>query len=130
MKSELFYLALVTALTGLLWIPYILDRLMVRGLTDAVGYPENPKPQSPWAQRLMKAHTNAVENLVVFAPLVLLAQALGVASAAIATAAAVYFWARVVHALAYTFAIPWVRTLAFAVGFFAQATIAWQLLVR
>jgi uncharacterized MAPEG superfamily protein len=130
MKSELFYLALVTALTGVLWIPYILDRLMVRGLTDAVGYPENPKPQSPWAQRLMKAHTNAVENLVVFAPLVLLAQALGVASAAIATAAAVYFWARVVHALAYTFAIPWVRTLAFAVGFFAQATIAWQLLVR
>jgi uncharacterized MAPEG superfamily protein len=130
MKSELFYLALVTALTGVLWIPYILDRLMVRGLTDAVGYPENPKPQSPWAQRLMKAHTNAVENLVVFAPLVLLAQALGVASAAIATAAAVYFWARVVHALAYTFAIPWVRTLAFAVGFFAQAVIAWQLLVR
>jgi uncharacterized MAPEG superfamily protein len=130
MKTELFYLALVTALTGVLWIPYILDRLMVRGLADAVGYPENPKPQSPWAQRLMKAHTNAVENLVVFAPLVLLAQGLGVASAAIATAAAVYFWARVVHALAYTFAIPWVRTLAFAVGFFAQAVIAWQLLVR
>jgi len=130
MKTELFYLLLVTALTGVLWIPYILDRLMVRGLADAVGYPEHPKPQSPWAQRLMKAHTNAVENLVVFAPLVLLAQALGVASAAIATAAAVYFWARVVHALAYTFAIPWVRTLAFAVGFFAQAVIAWQLLVR
>jgi uncharacterized MAPEG superfamily protein len=130
MKTELFYLALVTALTGVLWVPYILDRLMVRGLADAVGYPENPKPQSPWAQRLMKAHANAVENLVVFAPLVLLAQALGVTSAAIATAAAVYFWARVVHALAYTFAIPWVRTLAFAVGFFAQAAIAWQLLVR
>jgi uncharacterized MAPEG superfamily protein len=53
-----------------------------------------------------------------------------VASAAIATAAAVYFWARAVHAVAYTFAIPWVRTLAFAVGFFAQAAIAWQLLAR
>ena len=30
--------------------------------------------------------------------------------------------------LAYTLAIPWVRTLAFAAGFFAQAAIAWQLL--
>ena len=33
-------------------------------------------------------------------------------------------------AAAYTFAIPWVRTLAFAVGFFAQAAIAWQILAR
>ena len=129
MKTELLYLALVTALTGLLWVPYILDRLAVRGLLDAVGYPENPKPQSPWAQRLMKAHTNAVENLVVFAPLVLLAHVSGITSPVVGTAAMVYFWARVVHAAAYTFAVPWVRTLSFAVGFFAQAAIAWVLLV-
>jgi uncharacterized MAPEG superfamily protein len=130
MQTELLYLALVTAFTGLLWVPSILDRLAVRGLIDAVGYPEDPKPQSPWAQRLMKAHTNAVENLVVFAPLVLLANVSGVASPAIGTTAVVYFWARVVHAASYTFAIPWVRTLSFAVGFYAQAVIAWQLLVR
>lgn len=130
MKTELLYLTLVTAFTGLLWVPYILDRLAVRGLTDAVGYPEKPKPQSPWAQRLMKAHANAVENLVVFATLVLVAHALGITGAAIATACVVYFWARVVHALGYTFAVPWVRTLAFTVGFIAQAVIAWQILVR
>ena len=130
MKTELLYLTFVTALTGLLWVPYILDRLLVRGLMDAVGYPDNPKPQSPWAQRLMKAHANAVENLVVFASLVLLAHAAGVTSTAIGTAAVVYFWARVVHALAYTFAVPWVRTLSFTAGFLAQAFIAWQLLVR
>ena len=130
MKTELMYLALVTALTGILWVPYILDRIAVRGLMDAVGYPEDPNPQSPWAQRLMKAHANAVENLVVFAPLVLLGQATGLTSAVVGTAAMVYFWARVVHAAAYTFAVPWVRTLSFAVGFFAQAAIAWALLVR
>jgi uncharacterized MAPEG superfamily protein len=130
MKTELFYLALVTAFTGLLWVPYILDRVAVRGLLDAVGYPQDPKPQSAWAQRLMKAHANAVENLVVFATLVLLAHAAGITSAAIATASVVSFWARVVHTLAYTFAIPWLRTLAFTAGFLAQAAIAWQLLVR
>jgi len=130
MKTELFYLALVTALTGLLWVPYILDRIAVRGLLSAVGYPENPRPQSPWAQRLMAAHDNAVENLVVFAALVLTANAMGISNGAIATASMVYFWARVVHVLAYTFAIPWVRTLAFFAGWLAQAVIAWHILVR
>lgn len=130
MKTELLYLALVTVLTAVLWIPYILDRIMVRGLADAVGYPDNPKPQSLWAQRLMRAHTNAVENLVVFAALVLTAHAVGLSNSAIGTAALLYFWARVVHVIAYTFGVPWVRTLSFAVGFLCQAVIAWQLLMR
>jgi uncharacterized MAPEG superfamily protein len=130
MKTELQYLVYVTAFTGLLWVPYILDRIQKWGLVSAVGYPKNPPAQSPWAQRMMRAHANAVENLVVFAALVLAAHALGVSSGAVATAAVVYFWARVVHLLAYTFATPWVRTLAFAAGFFAQATIAWQILAR
>lgn len=130
MKTELQYLVYVTVFTGLLWVAYILDRIATRGLIDAVGYPEHPKPQSPWAQRLMKAHVNGVENLVVFAALVLAAVAAGVSGPVIAGAAVVYFWARVVHALAYTFGVPWVRTLAFAVGFVAQAAIAWQLLFR
>lgn len=130
MKTELMYLIWVTVLTGVLWIPYIVDRIAVQGLIDAVGYPANPRPQSPWAVRLMKAHANAVENLVVFAALVLAAHAAGVSTGATATACAVYFWARLVHALAFTFAVPWVRTLAFAVGFLAQAVLAWALLVR
>ena len=129
MKTELLYLVYVTVLTGLLWVPYILDRIAVGGLNDAIGYPEVVR-QSAWGLRLKKAHFNAVENLVVFAALVLAAHALGVSNNAIATAAIVYFWARLVHVLAYTFAIPWVRTLAFAVGFFAQAVVAWQILAR
>jgi len=34
----------------------------------------------------------------------------------------------VVHFIAYTFALPWVRTLAFTGGFIAQAIVAWQLI--
>lgn len=130
MKSEIMYLVWVTTLTALIWIPYILNRIAVQGLLDAVGYPENPKPQAKWAQRMLAAHANAIENLVVFAALVLSAHALGVSNSATVLACAVYFWARLVHLLAYTFAVPWVRTLAFAVGFAAQITLAWQLLTR
>lgn len=128
MKTDLFYLILVTAFTGLLWVPYILDRIMVRGLGDAVGYPEHPKAQTPWAQRLKKAHANAVENLVIFATLVLTANVMGVTSTAIALACVVYFWARLVHAAAYAFGVPLLRTLAFAIGVAAQGTIVFQLL--
>jgi uncharacterized MAPEG superfamily protein len=130
MSPELKYLALSAVLTGLLWVPYILNEIMVRGLTDAVGYPENPKPLGKWAQRLKAAHYNAVENLVVFAALVLIACVAGIHDPAVATAAAVYFWARVVHAVAYTLAVPWVRTLAFVVGFAMQMWIASVILMR
>ena len=130
MTAELMYLVAITLLTALMWVPYILDRLAVRGLADAVGYPESPKPQTPWAKRMMAAHSNAIENLVIFATLVLAAHAAGISNNATILACVVYFWARVVHFVAYTFAVPWVRTLAFAVGFVAQVTLAWQLLVR
>jgi hypothetical protein len=32
MSTELFWLMLTVAMTGLFWVPYILDRIMVRGL--------------------------------------------------------------------------------------------------
>jgi uncharacterized MAPEG superfamily protein len=130
MKPELNYLVWSTILTAVIWIPYILDRIAVWGLVDTVGYPETPKPQTPWARRMKSAHANAVENLVVFATLVLVANAVGISNAMTVFAAALYFWARLVHLFAHTFALPWVRTLAFAGGFFAQAILAWQLVAR
>jgi uncharacterized MAPEG superfamily protein len=128
MTLELKYLVLVTVLTALLWVPYILNRIAVRGLADTVGYPENPKPMARWAQRLQAAHTNAVENLVVFATLVLVADATGSSNEATVLACTVYFWARLAHAVVYAFGMPWLRTLTFTAAFAGQATLAWQLL--
>jgi uncharacterized MAPEG superfamily protein len=130
MKTELLYLTYVAVLTALLWVPYILNMIGVRGIADAVGYPENPKPMAPWATRMKAAHYNAVENLAVFGALVLTANALGVSNQATVVCAVVYFWARVGHAIAYTFAVPFVRTLAFVIGWGAQMCIAWNILVH
>lgn len=128
MTTELMYLTWVTALTSILWIPYILNAIMVRGLLDTVGYPEDPKPLSPWASKMKAAHVNAVENLVVFAALVLIASAAGVSNETTVMACQVYFWSRVVHVASYTFAIPWVRTLAFVIGWVCQVALVLQLL--
>ena len=128
MAIELKYLTWVAVFTALMWIPYILNMIAVRGLIDAVGYPEDPKPLAPWADRMKGAHSNAVQNLVVFAALVLVAHVAGVNNETTVLACAVYFWARVVHFAVYTFRIPWVRTLAFVVGFGCQIALAWQIL--
>lgn len=128
MTAELTYLTWVTTLTALMWIPYILNMIIVRGLVDAVGYPENPKPLAPWAARMNAAHYNAVENLVVFAALIFVAHSAGVSNETTALACVIYFWARVVHLVAHTFGIPWIRTFAFVTGFGCQLTLAWQIL--
>ena len=39
MTTELSYLVWVTALTAVMWVPYVLNLIAVRGLIDAVGYP-------------------------------------------------------------------------------------------
>jgi uncharacterized MAPEG superfamily protein len=110
-----------------MWVPYILNVILANGLVAAVGYPETLQ-MAPWAERMKKAHYNGVENLVVFAPLVLVAHAAGVSNETTVMACTVYFCARVVHWLVYTLGIPWLRTLAHAVSWLSMGAIALQLL--
>jgi uncharacterized MAPEG superfamily protein len=125
MTRELFWLTLTTILTGLIWLPYTLDRVRVRGLMGAMANPSrNDKPQSPWAQRLFYAHDNAVENLVVFGILVLVLNALDYSTKWTVMACAVYFWARLAHVIIYGMGIVVLRTVAFTVGFLCQAALA------
>ena len=125
MSKEMMWLAYTVILTGVLWIPYILDRARVRGLMGAMANPSPAfKPQSAWAQRLQAAHDNTVENLVVFSALVLILHAQNQSTANTVLACAVFFWARLVYVIVYTLGIPVLRTLAFAVGFVCQVTLA------
>ena len=128
MSAELHMLVWVLVLQLLMWVPYILNTIMVQGLVDAVGYPDNPKPLAPWAARMKKAHYNAVENLVVFAALVLMLNAAGVSNATTVLACNIFFWARLVHLLVYTFGIPWLRTLSFAVSWLCVVALIVQLI--
>ena len=124
MTPELFWLTLTVIMTGLLWVPYILDRIAVRGMMGTLGNPSRgDKPQTEWATRLMFAHDNAVENLVTFAPLVLILAELDYSTKWTVYATAVYFWARLAHLIVYTLGIPVFRTLAWTVGFFAQVVL-------
>lgn len=113
MTSELTSLIWVAAMTAVMWVPYVLNTIMVRGLVNAVGYPENPAPLAAWAARLKKAHYNAIENLVIFAAVVLVLNAAQVSNETTVLACTVYFWARLAHMVVYALGIPWLRTLSF-----------------
>lgn len=120
---ELFWLTATVALTGILWLPYVLNRLLVVGLWPALRDAPTP-PASPWAARMIAAHRNAVENLVLFAPLVLVAVYAHRTSATTALAAMTYFFARLVHFIVYSAGIPVLRTLAFGIAWVACLKIA------
>ena len=129
MTKEFYWLTCTAILTGILWVPYILDRAMVRGLVGSMANPSPElKPQAAWAQRLQAAHYNTVENLVVFAVLVLILNAIHVSTANTVMACAIFFWSRLAYVIVYAAGIPGLRTLAFVVGFAAQVSLALAIL--
>lgn len=124
MTMELMYLTWVALFTAVMWMPYSLNRIGVGGLMNAIGYPIDPIMLSGWADRMKKAHSNAVENLVVFAALVLIVHLSNTSTEMTSLACMVYFWARVGHFVVYTLAIPLLRTLTFAAAFACQIVLA------
>jgi len=129
LSTELYWLVLTCLLTGLLWVPYIINRMVEDSPLPALWNPmPDTRPKAQWAERLMRAHENAVENLVVFAPLVLVIEMLKVGTEVTAMACMVFFIARVAHVFIFTFAIPLLRVVAFMVGFVAQMILAVHLL--
>ena len=125
LSPELQSVALSAMLTGILWIPIIVNRLVEMGPWKALKNPEpDVRPHANWAYRLSCAHRNAIENLVVFAPLAIAVHLLGASSGLTAAAATVFFISRLAHAVIYTLGVPLLRTVAFAIGFGAQAVLA------
>lgn len=129
MTTELQFLILTATATLLMWLPYMLARILTRGLTATLANPAPTMPADPaWAERARRAHANAVENLVVFATLVLAAAVMGVSTPATMFAAKLYFVSRLAHYIVYAAGLPVVRTLAFTGGFVATMMVAGALL--
>ena len=129
LSNELYWLTLTILMTALFWMPYIINRMLEQGVLNALWDPYgHTDTKKAWARRMMQAHSNAVENLALFAPLVILVQITGTNSTTTATACMIYFFTRLVHYLVFTFAVPLLRVVAFLLGFGVQAVLALSLL--
>ena len=131
MTTELFYLLLTALLTGVLWIPVVIGYVSSRGPLKPSDYKVAPTSPLPlWVNRANRAHMNAVENIASFAAVVLIAKAVGVSTSVTALSAAVFFYARVAHAVLHIsgFGLFMARTVAFTVAWIAFMTFAVELL--
>lgn len=133
MNDIYLYLLLSGVLTLLLWTPYIVARLFVWGpFTFLNNYPQDfpkEKPEQPlWAERAQRAHLNMVETMPAFIAVVIGASFLvneaNQSLAAIASWCAVFFWARVAHAVVYILGIPFLRTPVYLISWFSILVIA------
>jgi uncharacterized MAPEG superfamily protein len=129
MSREIFWLALTLGVTLLFWLPYVLNRMLMRGIGGTLANPRpGDTPLAPWAERARAAHANAIENLAVFAPAALGVALLHLGDQTTATAGALYFFSRLAHFVVYTAGIPVLRTLAFAGGWAASVILVARLL--
>lgn len=119
------YTALTAFWISVAWVPYILDRIMVRGMMGALAnYDPNAIPQSPWAQRAMRAHKVSVEAFVAFVPLAGIAMMKMPEDSYSGTLAMGFFIGIVAHYIIYVIGIPVLRTLAFALASFSTLGLA------
>ena len=133
MKTELLYLLLTALLTGCLWIPVVIGYVSARGPLTPAAYKVAPTSALPdWVNRANRAHANAVESFAPFAAVVLAAQALGVSTGVTQTCAAVYFFARVAHAIVHIsgFSMFMARTMIFVVAWGAFVAYGVVVLLR
>ena len=76
------------------------------------------------AARMRAAHYNCVENMVVFAPLLVAVVIAGLSSEMTVMAAMAFAISRIAYVVVYTLGIPLLRTLAFLVGWLATLYLA------
>lgn len=124
-ELELLVLAAILALVQM-FVAVIGAQQQV-SLPVLVGNRESMPPLTGWALRAQRAHFNMLESLVVFAILVLVANAAGRLNETTALGATLFFWARLAYALVYLAGIPWLRTLIWGISLVGLLVILSQL---
>jgi uncharacterized MAPEG superfamily protein len=129
MTTDLTYLAYTAMLTGALWIPYVVSQVVTNGFLTPANYVDpTPRAVPLWGKRADRTLMNAVEVFAPFAVLVIIAHVAGKANAWTAFWSMVFFWARLSHAVLYLLGIPYLRTLAFTLGFVAVVGLFWAVI--
>lgn len=127
MSIDLKLLIWSAALTVLQMLVAVIGAQQQVGLPPLVGNRENLPAMVDWAGRAQRAHRNMLESVVVFAILVLVANATGKANAMTALGSELFFWSRLAYVAIYLIGIPWLRTAAWGVSIVGLVLIFIQL---
>lgn len=128
MKPELMWLVWAVALTVVQMLIAVTGAFLQVGLPMLAGNRDNMPALTGWAGRADRAHHNMLENLVLFAALVLAASVAGKSNDTVVLGAQIFFWARVAYAGVYLIGIPWLRTGVWLVSMVGLVLIFLQVL--
>ncbi|MGE0734968.1 MAG: MAPEG family protein [Alphaproteobacteria bacterium] len=116
MSVELTLLIWSAALTVIQMLIAATGATFQVGLPKLAGNRDDVPACTGWAGRAQRAHRNMLENLVLFAILVLAVHLLNKSSPTTVLGAQLFFWGRVAYALVYLAGIPWLRTVVWFVS--------------
>lgn len=93
------------------------------GFKAMLGARDRVPPLTGWGGRVVRAYSNLMDNLVLFAVVVLTAHVVGASNEQTAFGAIFFFACRIAHAVFYIGGVPVLRTVAYLGG---VAGIAWM----
>lgn len=129
MTVELTMLLYSTILFLLIILVPATDAINKNG-PEAMGGARDNLPEPPvFRKRALRLRDNMLENIVMFAAVVLIANAAGVSNENTVLGAQIFFYARVAHAVIYLAGWPWIRPLFWLAGLIGTGMIAWPLMM-
>lgn len=128
MAIELQLLVWSVALAFIQVVVAVVGAALWHDLDTLVGNREYMSDVPGWGGRADRASVNMLQNLVLFAPLVLVAHVTGRTNAMTALGAEIFFFARLAYAFIYPIGIPYLRTLVWTVSVIGLVLIFLQLL--
>lgn len=128
MSPDLKYLVWSAVLCLVQAVIAVVGAMQVVGLPKLAGNRDDMPAIEGWPGRARRAHQNMLENLVLFAILVLVAHVTQRANATTALGAMIFFWARLAHGVVYLAGVSYVRTALWGLSVIGLAIIFFQLL--
>jgi uncharacterized MAPEG superfamily protein len=96
----------------------------VAGLPYTLSARDKPVDVGLMGGRLQRAKVNLIENLMLFAPVSVLAETTHASPQTVTLGAIIFFVARVIHAITYLAGVAVIRTLAWLAGVIGSVMIA------
>jgi uncharacterized MAPEG superfamily protein len=118
--SAVLFLVVILAQAGL--------AISQNGLMAQAGSRDNLPEPTVLRKRLQRLSANIQENLVMFAIVVLVANAAGVSNDTTALGATIFFYARLAHAIVYAFGWPMIRPFLYFVSLYGLVVILLEIL--
>ena len=116
MSFELTMLVWSVALTFVQMLIAVSGATLQVGLPELAGNREDLPTLTGWAGRARRAHINMLESMVLFVPLVLVAEIANRVNEMTGLGVQLFFFGRLAYAIVYVAGIPWLRTLVWGVS--------------